>query len=537
MPTSQYKKLLERAEGLYADRNTTENTWQQIADNELGRRDFTTIRSRGEQRLQHVYDGTSKISGGLLTGSIHSLMTSPAQRWFALGFEDPRLQRDAEAAAWLDLSEKRLYAALAAPAANFHAQLAETYIDLVYFGTGAIFIDDVPGQGVRFSTRPLQEMFLAEDPSGRIDTMVRRFKLSARQAVSLWGDKAVSAGKALGGSSFEDTAEYVHIILPNEDLIEQNIDASGMPWASFILSTTDAAIMSEGGFQELPIATPRWQKDAGEVYGRGPGWDALSDQKMLNEMMKVTLKAGQKAVDPTLMIDSGAVLPGDLVTHPGGTIMVDTIMANMNPPIQPLVSGSNFNISQALIADTRNSVQNAFLKPLVEAVRDPRMTATQTLELSAQMSRHMAPILGRQQTEMAEPILERVFAIEARAGRLPPPPPQIADQPLKIDYVNPIARAQQTSDARAIIDFSGVVTNLSQVAPEVLDIVDWDATTRELGEALGVPPVAMRDARNVAARRAAEQQLAEEAEQERQAVVATDQLAKVAKATQQQGAQ
>ncbi len=148
-------------------------------------------------------------------------------------------------------------------------------------------------------------------------------------------------------------------------------------------------------------------------------------------------------------------------------------MSMMNPAVQPILLGGNANMTTEDIIDTRKAVQDSFHHQLIETIRDPYMTATQVLELSAQMQRHLAPILGRMQTELLEPIIERVFAIEARAGRLPPAPPEISDQPLKIDYVSPVARAQQTSDARAIIDFSGVVTNLAGAAPDVLDIVDF----------------------------------------------------------------
>ncbi len=126
----------------------------------MGRRDFTVIRTRGEQRMQRIYDDTSKVSSSLLSGAMHSLLASPHQRWFALGFEDPRLQDAQGAAEWIQLAEKRVYTALRAPSANFHSSLNETFIDLIDFGTGGIFVDDVAGVGVQFSARPLQELYL-----------------------------------------------------------------------------------------------------------------------------------------------------------------------------------------------------------------------------------------------------------------------------------------------------------------------------------------------------------------------------------------
>jgi len=538
MQGNQYDRIRSRFDELNSERRTTESTWQEIADNLLGRRDFTTTRTKGTQRNQKIYDDTSKVSGGLLSGAMHSLLVSPSARWFGLRFEDPRFAEVEGAAEWLKSSETRMYAAMSAPKANFHAQLAETFVDMIYFGMGGLFIDDVPGMGIQFSARPLSELFLAEDPSGRIDTIARCFKLTARQAVELWGMNAKSATHSLNSGRSEERQEYVHLILPNDDVIVGNVDTSGMPWASFHMSLADRSILGSGGFHELPLATPRWEKDAGEVYGRGPGWNALSTQKMLNEMKKVTIKRGQKEVDPPMMVDSEGVLPGDLRFHPQAVIPINSVMASMNPPIQPVPFGGNFSIGVALIEDARKSVQDAFHHQLIETIRDPRMTATQVLELSAQMQRHLAPILGRMQTELLEPIIERVFAIEARAGRLPPAPPEIAEQNLKIDYVSPIAKAQQTSDARAIIDFSGIVANLAQANPDVLDIVDFDAGTRELGEALGVPPNMLRSAEEVENRREAAREVAKQQEETASIDQSLDQISKLAKAApNQQGAQ
>src|SRR3546814_4077959 len=84
----------------------------------------------------------------------------------------------------------------------------------------------------------------------------------------------------------------------------------------------------------MPYMVPRWSKDAGEIYGRSPGWNALPDQKMLNEMSRTVLKAAQKAVDPPLMVaDDGVLMP--LRTHPGG-INVVRAGALSNDPLRPL---------------------------------------------------------------------------------------------------------------------------------------------------------------------------------------------------------
>jgi hypothetical protein len=519
MSAERFDVLMRRFEELRGARHTTEWTWQQINDHELGRaREFTTfLETPGERRGMRIYDDTSKVAGGLLAGALHSLLSNPAARWFSLRFEDERINQIPEAQQWLYQAENAVFTALSRPKANFHAQLSEVWLDLVYFGTGALFIEDIPGEGVQFSARSPAELFLSEDAAGRIDVVIRRFRLSSRQAADLFGMSEIpeKQQKDIDQGKPEDKNEYLHFILPNKDEVPGMLGPRGMPWASVYLSVDSKEIVSEGGFQEMPMAAPRWQKETGEIYGRGPGWNALSDQMMLNEMKRVTLKAGQRAVDPPLLVDNEGVLGGGSGLHvdPGGVTIINAVMAQLNPPVQALDSGSNFNIGERLIADTRVQVQDAFHHQLIQMIRDPNMTATQVLELSSQMQRHLAPILGRMTTELLEPTIERTFAIEARSGRLPAAPQPLQGVPLKIEYVSPVARAQKSSDAQAVIQWLTVLSNLAQIDPGVMDIPDTDATARALADSFGVPPTLTRSPEQIEAMR---QERAQQAEQNQQ---------------------
>ena len=521
---AQAKKLLTRWEALKLERATTENSWQEIADNLLGRRDFISRRTPGERRMQRIYDGTSKVAGEDLAGALHSLMTNPTAPWFELRFERPELNEMPTAMRWLFATEKRIHAALTRPDANFHAQMSEVYIDLVYFGTAGLFVEDKLSQGTIFSARPLSEIYVAENSAGRIDTVFLHFEFNARQAFQEFGKKDEWAAKNVKEGKTEERAEYLHAIIPNEDYVEGTFGKRGKKWSSFKISVADVQLLEERGYAELPIAVARWNKDSNEVYGRGPGWSALSDQKMLNEMMKVVLKAGQKAVDPPLLVDHEGVLGTNLRTEPGGIIPVSITSALMNPPVAPLQYGGRFEIATALIQDARQAVRNAFRHQLIEMIRDPRMTATQVLELSAQVQRLLAPVLGRQHTELLEPIVERVFAIEARAGRLLPPPPEISGESLKVDYSSPVARAQKSSDARAIVDLFTIGANLSQVDQSVLDVLDADSGIRAIAESLGTPPTVTRTRSEVEERREAQADLL----QQREAISQVGELAKAA---------
>jgi hypothetical protein len=254
-------------------------------------------------------------------------------------------------------------------------------------------------------------------------------------------------------------------------------------------------ILREGGYHEMPILTPRWERDSGEIYGRGPGIQALPDAKMLNQMSKTMLKAGQKAVDPPLMTSDRGVF-GNVRTHAGGNTIV-RLDGSGRFPIQALESRAQFGIGIDLIKARQEGVEGAYHADILEVFRQPHMTATQVIEIANQVQRILSPVLGRQQSELLEPAVSRVFGIELRAGRLPTPPAGLEEAIVQVEYQSPVARAQQASEKNALIESVGAIIQLATADPDTLDVIDMDLLARRFWDLGGLPADIIRDAKAV----------------------------------------
>lgn len=493
--------ILRQWDDVAAGRAAFQSAWQEIADHLLGRRDFAAGVTPGRRRMGRIYDTTGLQAADLLAAALHSFLTNPALRWFALRPEDPALAGDAAVLAWLAGVEDALYAAFNGPEGNFAPQIHEVYLDQVAFGTAALYVGDRPGRGVLFSARPLGEIHIAEDAEGRVDTVFRRFRFTARQAQQAWGP---AAGKAVTAAVEAGKGErgfvFLHCVKPATGDAAGDVAGRGFPFASYYVNVEERVLVAAGGYHEMPYMVPRWSKDAGEVYGRAPGWNALPDQKMLNEMSKTTLKAAQKAVDPPLLIaDDGVVMP--LRTQPGG-INVVRAGALSSDPLRPLPVAPRVDIGLDMMEQRRDAVRAAFHFNLLQLFQDPRMTATQVLQLVQEMQRLMGPMLGRQQAELLEPMIERVYGILLRAGALPPMPAALAGVALRVDHVSPIARAQKAGDAQAVLRTLEAAEAMAALDPAVTDLIDPDAGLRLIAEANGMPARSLRSAEEVAALRA-----------------------------------
>ena len=539
MPDERAKSAVAQFDHLRNDRHTWEDTWQQIADNMVGRRDFNVIRTPGERRMSDIHDITALLSGELLAGALHSLMTNSASKWFRLGLEDPALAEHPDVKLWTDqIAEPQLYNAFNRPEAGFNPHMHEVYFNLTLFCSAALSIEEEAGRGAVFSSRPLMEVYIAEDPFGRIDTIFRNVQMTARQAVSRWGDRAPGKARNLVAKDKpEERVRVLQAIRPNLKPKPGRLDFTGMPWSSLFVDSAEKTTIDEGGFWELPIMFARWSKDAGERYGRGPGITALADAKMLNAMWKTIIKGAQKMVDPPMLMDNDGVL-SQLRTSPGSVNIQEATSLRENS-VRPLLTQGRPDLGIDLVNRKQQNIQSAFHSEVLPLFNSPYMTATQVLELVQQAQRFLSPILGRLQSELLEPMVQRVFGIELRAGRLDPIPEILAGQNVSVEYISPSARAQKASDVSAIIETFQVAAELEAVAPGSSDNLDADIALREIASAKGVPVSIVRDAEFVAAIRERKQQLAAEQQQQQQLLEGADAASKLIPAlagAQQQGA-
>lgn len=497
--------LLDRFDGLKTGRSNFEYIWQEIADNLLGRRDFVTKRSPGERRDHRIYDSTAFKSTELLSAALHSMLTNTESTWFGLSLEDMDRMRHPDAVKWMEAATEITAISFSRPQANFTPQAHELYFDLVAFGTGAQYIEEVATQGAMFSSRPLQETYISEDRFGRVDTVFRKFELTARNAVAAFPDPGMGPRRFVHEGKPDELFEFLHVVLPNDQLVPGNKDWTGMPYSEYYISIQDKApTQPVRGHWEMPYQTPRWVKDAGEMYGRGPGVVALPDAMMLNEMSRTTLKGAQKAVDPPGYMPNDGIL-SNLRFQPGGITIVDSnfFERTNGQPISFQQQVANVGLGVEMEERRAKSVQRAFHHELLQMFEDPRMTATQVLELSRTAQRLLSPVLGRQRVEYLEPMVERVFGINLRMGKFPEIPDVLQGQDIKIDYISPVSRAQKADEANAVTRVLSQALEVAQVDPSVMDNFDLDATFRYLAEANNVPSKVMSDPRVMKALREA----------------------------------
>ena len=525
--TDLAKNLLKRYDRLKSQRQNWESHWQEVADYMQPRKaDVTKQRARGDKRMEQVFDSSPIQAVELLSASLHGMLTNPSTPWFTLRFKDEDIDNEDEAKLWLEEATASMYTAF--NRSNFQQEIFELYHDLITFGTAAMYVEEDDEDLLKFSTKHIAEIFIAEDDKGRIDTVYRKFTLSARALVQKFGNKVSQNIKVMSEKDPYQDVDILHCVYPRADFNPKLKDQENMPFESVYLEMGSGDELSVSGFKEFPYVVPRYLKASHEIYGRSPAMTALPDVKMLNEMSKTTIKAAQKQVDPPLLVpDDGFLLP--VRTVPGG---LNFYRSGTRDRIEPLNIGANNPLGLNMEEQRRDSIRAVFYVNQLMMQDGPQMTATEVIQRNEEKMRLLGPVLGRLQSELLKPLIDRVFAILLRNNILPQAPEFLSGREIEIEYVSPLAKAQKSSELQSIMRAIEILGSLANVAP-VFDYVNFDNLVKHLVEIVGVPQKILKSQNQVNAER--EQKAAQAAEQQQMAQMqqiaqAGGQIAPLAKA-------
>lgn len=483
----QLEALKARAEKLKADRGTLNSHLEEIAEviypNALG---FVGKRTDGEKRQQRVYDSTGITANRLMASSLQGMATNPASKWFSLRMVDDALMEHDEVKHWLSDVERKLYARMYAPGTNLVPAQAEFYLQLGAFGTAVMFVGRTNKGGLLFQCRSLSECYIAENADGVVDTLFRYFNYTVRQCVEEWGLDKVSdkTRKLYNEKKYDDAVEIVHAVYPRAVTYGKR-GKKNMPWASCYFEQAACHKLDEGGFPAFPYIVARWEKAAGEVYGRSPGMEALPDVKMLQVMMVETVKALQKMTNPVRYLRDDGVT-GQIRTIPGAT---NHWRGNPHEGVMLEPTTDKLPITLEEMDNLRNRIRTIFNNDTLQIVDEREMTLGEARMRRIERLRLQGPNIGRLTSEMLGPQIELVYAELEREGELPPVPEVIDGAPVTVEFVSPLANAQKQEELGGLMQMFEYLAPAGELGlMAVKRKLNMDRTIDYLADTLNVNP-------------------------------------------------
>lgn len=511
------KKFDQRKKALKSDRSEFFTEWQVLSEFFLPRRGrfLLSEKNKARSRTNSIINSTGTYSAGVLANGMHTGLTNPARPWFRFSTGDTGLAEFGPVKEWLSIAEKLVQAIL--NESNIYDSLPQVYLEDGVFGTGCMGLFEDFDDVVRAYPFTVGEYCLGMDHRGRNDTLYREFKMTIGQAVKKFGrnNLSMSARNIYDRGSYDQTIEITHLVEPNDDRIDGLVDARNMPFRSAYYENGGdrERMLRLSGFEENPIMATRWNVLGGDTYGTGPGAEALGDNKQIQHQEKKKAQAIDKHVDPPMQAPSS--LRNNPVNNlPGGITFYDSMQGanKLEPTYQVMPQLSEM---RADMQEVEQRIRRAFSVDMFLMVANAgrQMTATEVAERHEEKLMALGSVLNRTTNELLAPMIKRIFNIALRKGLIPPPPKELNEQQLKIEYISILAQAQQAVATGSIERLSGFAGNLAAVKPEVLDKIDLDQGIDEYAAAIGAPPKMVRSDDDVAQIRA-ERQKAEQAQQQ-----------------------
>lgn len=428
----------------------------------------------------------------ILTSGLIGYSLSPHIIWFKLSMEDKKLLNLYGVKDWLEQCEEILYSYF--NKSNLYQSSTGFIEDSACIGHGVLMINDNLKNGtLRYSRMRPNELYLDSNEDGEVDTIYRKFLITLRNAVELFGLENLSETRQ---DDYQDVKkwnnqfEVLHAVYPRRDRDTGLPDSKNMPFASIYVDIGQDYIIMESGYEDFPYAVFLWNPIAGFAYGESPVMGAMTDIKALNVMEESRLKIAQMSAEPPLQASDSlrniSLVPRG-ITYKKKDETIDVIR-----------TGENYPITIDVVNQKKQEVKDWFNVDfflMLQSQEGRQMTATEVMELQGEKAAVLSNLIVNLNVALSK-IIARSFNILLKAGIMPPVPEALAENggDLSIDFMGPLAQAQKKYHSMGGISSAlQLVAPIIQLYPNSGDYIDGDELMKRALEGQGVPEAVIRE--------------------------------------------
>lgn len=413
---------------------------------------------RGEKRGAQIYDMTAAQALDERTSRTMDSLFPAFQRWVALQtpkhlFGEEGIPEEVETL-FEDALDK-LHAAL--DLSNFQTEMTLAVRD-AHVSLGTIELGfGTPENPLHFEAVPVKQIAIEEADDGVIRTSFRTLELAYTELETRYPNARFPEevrAKILEDAPGTITVVEANIWNPKDRAVEWSVWLTQGEHQLF-----DTVLSSE---RTIPFRT---DKVPGEAMGRGPIMKALPDIKTANKVVELVLKNATIAVTGIWQADDDGVLnPANVRLQPG-TIIPKAVGSS---GLTPLQAPGQFDVSQLVLGELRDSIRKTIVGPDLPAVDAGQRTAYELALRNANQQRIEVPQTMRLLNECFDRIVRRAFDILSHPAMAGSPfyiAPLPIDSGIRIDLVpvSPMVRVREEARAAQAMQ---AFTNMLQIMPE-----------------------------------------------------------------------
>jgi len=485
------KQVRETADRLFGKRHQFMSLCQELAENFYPQRaDFTSTHSIGEEFAGNLMTSYPVLTRRDLADQIGSMLRPTNKPWFHMKPSDEDRETN-DAKRWLEQAEKAQRRVMYDKRAMFTRCTKEGDHDFAAFGNAVESVRlNRNADGLIYRCWHVRDVVWMENDEGENEFIARRWKPYARDLANLFPGKVDPKvnDKARKEPYFE--MDVLHIIISAD---QYEGDAQGKPyWSIYYDCTHDKPIeMVPVWNKEYNIS--RWQTVSGSQYAYSPASIvALPDARLIQSMTYTLLEAGEKAVNPPVIVTQDAIR-SDMGLYAGGHTWVDNeyderLGAAMRPLTQD-TSALPFGIDMQ--RDSRMMISEAFfLNKLNLPERGPEMTAYEVGQRVQEYIRGAMPLFEPMESERNGGLCELTFDQLFKMGVFGSPydmPESLQGADIQFHFESPLHDAIDAQKGQKFLEAKQLLAEAIALDQSAAAMIDMKVSLRDALDGIGIP--------------------------------------------------
>ncbi len=486
--------LLGQAMQAFSNRASLESFWQQVAEQfHPVRADFDVTKTPGEDMLSGLYTAEGILFRRDFGNFIGSVLRPKGRKWFGAAVRGIKEKDSVVAKAWLGEMAEAHRDLLYDPRSGFQKSQQVADHDWCTFGNSVTSIEPRSDMmGLRFRSWHLRDVAWKENYDGEIDTVYRRFKITARnlsdQRMRGWdvSQKVVD----LVAKSPDTPILCFHIICPVYHYDQKY--KGKLEWASLYIDSANKQLMAYKQVPENMYHISRWDAVDGSPYSFSPCVLAsMPDSRTLQTMVWSILEAAEKAVEPPTIAKAEAIL-GGVDLRRGGITYLDSRYDERNgEALRTLELGGQPQVGEVLrqkITDVMNSAW--YLNKLFLPQSGPQMTAEEISRRNEEWLRVTQPIIDPAEVERIGTMLDLSFRVALRSNlmqNISPMPGVLRSKNFSYTYSNPVEDARKMTTVYSFNQAVQITTAAMSLDPTTKANLDINKAHRAGLDAVAPP--------------------------------------------------
>jgi len=347
-----------------------------------------------QDRRENLFSSIGEQAANDFVNTMQEVLAPPMSKWIALE-AGMRFEEEQRGKVNDELAKMTDHANEYKNNSAFDMAFSEFCYDL-FAGTACLLVlPGTPRNPLLFKAIPTREYCIEEGVNAEVRGVFRKYELKRELLSAQWPE--------LKGMEVA------------EDQKEDKVTIIESTWFDYDLNVYHYQVVDEKEKNELihreyktnPFIVLRWNKCAGEAYGRGPGMTAINDIKTLNLFKYYSMRVLAFAIPPLLAREDDMIDVDSFELAP----LAINVVPDPHDSVVPMNFNTNVNLEQYKSAELEMQIKKDTYSSTLPNEGNRDLTATEVRQRIMEMRKSLNSVFGRLLAEFQIPLVRRIIDV------------------------------------------------------------------------------------------------------------------------------